>query len=38
MSGDPAIASWVRKNSTRVPASAYGGRSDEGGGELYRLG
>ncbi|MFI7112488.1 glycosyltransferase family 39 protein [Nonomuraea sp. NPDC050227] len=38
MSGDPAIASWVRKNGTRVPASAYGGRSDKGGGELYRLG
>ncbi|MEU1719301.1 hypothetical protein [Nonomuraea sp. NPDC005692] len=38
MSGDPAIASWVRKNGTRVPTSAYGGTSDEGGGELYRLG
>ncbi|YCK36467.1 hypothetical protein ACNF49_21025 [Actinomadura sp. ATCC 39365] len=34
MSGDPAIAQWVRKTGTRVPASAYGGMSDEGGGEL----
>ncbi|MER6582090.1 hypothetical protein [Nonomuraea sp. NPDC001023] len=38
MSGDPAIAQWVRQHGTRVPASTYGGTSGEGGGELYRLG